>query len=63
MLYQYSQKLPSNAIKGVYKITTHDKAIGTFWWFVSDVLARSMNKKRHKQFISNWYEYQWEPWN
>ena len=30
MVYQYPQQLTSNIAKGVYKITTPDKAIGTY---------------------------------
>ena len=53
MVYHYSKQLPSTIIKGVYKITTPDNAIGTFWWFVTDIVQRAKNKKWHKQLKSN----------
>ena len=63
MAYHYSQQLTSIVIKGVYKIIMPDNAIGTFSWFVSDVVGRSKNKKWHKQLISNGYKYQLEQSN
>ena len=35
------------------------------WWFVSDLVWRDKNKKRHKQIIINVYKYWWDRsnWN
>ena len=43
MLYHYLQKLHSPGIKIVYEIKTPDKAIGKFWWFVSDIMIIDSN--------------------
>ena len=59
MVYHHPQQLTSITIKGVYKITTPDKAMGTFWWFVTDLLGGANIKAWHKQFISKFYYYQW----
>ena len=48
MVYYYSQRLPSNVIKGVCKITTPDNSIGTIWWFVSDLVGRVHSKTWHE---------------
>ena len=56
MVYNCSQWLHSDGKKGVYQITTPNKAIGTFWCFVYD-LMRKDKKIQHKQLISNWYKY------
>ena len=58
MSYQYSQQLQSVHVKGVYIITTPEKAIGTFWLFISGITVRDMNTTWHKKVISNWYKYQ-----
>ena len=57
MVYNYFQQLYSSGIKGVYQITTYDKSIGTFWFFVSDFMRRNKNKTWHKPLISKWYKY------
>ena len=57
MVYHYSQRLHSTVIKELYKITMHNKAIGTFLWFVSDLTGMDSDKILHKQLIGNWYKY------
>ena len=51
MVYNYSQLLPSATIEVVYKITTPDKMIGTFWWFASNIMGRGTIKTGYKQLI------------
>ena len=58
MVYHYYQRLHSAHIDLVYIITMPDKAIGTFWSFVPDIMVMDTNKTWHKQLISNWYKYQ-----
>ena len=60
MVYHYPQQIYSSGIKEVYKVTTHNKAIGMFWWFFSDLMRIDRNKTWHKQLIKNWYKYQQE---
>ena len=36
-----------------------DNVIGTFCWFVSDLVGRVSNKIRQKQIISKGYKYWW----
>ena len=48
MEYHYYQQLTITIIKGVYKITTPDKAIDNYWWFDSDIMWRANNKTRDK---------------
>ena len=50
MVYHYSQKLHSAGMKGVYKISTHNKVIIKFLWIVYVLMIRDRNKND----INNW---------
>ena len=41
-------------------MTTRNNAIGTFFWFVFDLVGMAKNKTLHKQIIGNWYKYWWD---
>ena len=59
-MHHSSQQLPSTVIKGVYKISMPNNVIGTFWFFVSDLVGRAKNKTWHKQLLSDGYTHQWK---
>ena len=44
MVYRYSERLTSASIKGVYIITTPDKAISAFCCSVPDIMRSDVNK-------------------
>ena len=56
----FLEELHSTVIKGVYKITTPDNAIGNFWWFFSDLVDRTNKNICHKKFIIIGNKYQWK---